>query len=283
MQTLATKTRSLTTRSVTTFARRLLLACLAQIAALPAFAAETGEPGCRPEMAAIGPYRIIRAALKPDELRLTFIGHATFLIETPQGVTAATDYNDHVRPEETPVVATMNQAHSTHHSRNPDPGIKHLLRGWNPAGGPARHDLTEGDLRVRNVPTNLRDWERGGTLYDGNSIFVFEMGDLCIGHLGHLHHTLEPEHIRALGRLDVILAPVDGGYTLDREGMVEVLSRLQTRLIIPMHYFGPTTLQRFLDRISSVFPVERRASASMVISKATLPARPTVVVLPSRH
>lgn len=250
----------------------------------PASAANPAELGCRPEMAqdwpAGGP-RLIRAALKPDEVRLTFVGHATFLIETPKGVTAATDYNDYIRPDVTPVIATMNQAHSTHHSTRPDPGIRHLLRGWDPSGGRAAHDLTVDDLRVRNVPTNLRDWERGGTLYDGNSIFVFEVGELCIGHLGHLHHTLEPEHIRAIGRLDVVLAPVDGGYTLDREGMVEVLNRLQTRLIVPMHYFGPTTLARFLERISNLFPVERRAESTLVISRATLPARPTVVVLPA--
>jgi L-ascorbate metabolism protein UlaG (beta-lactamase superfamily) len=131
--------------------------------------------------------------------------------------------------------------------------------------------------------TNIRDWEGGGTLYHGNSIFVFEIGELCIGHLGHLHHTLEPAHLRALGRLDVVLAPVDGGSTLDRAGMLDVLRTLQTRLIIPMHYFGPTTLQRFLDGIAGVFPVERRTSPELVISKATLPARPTVVVLPGPH
>ena len=78
--------------------------------------------------------------LAEDELRLTFVGHATFLIESPGGVRVATDYNDYVRPEVVPDVATMNLAHSTHHSSNPDPAIGHVLRGWNPEGGTARHD-----------------------------------------------------------------------------------------------------------------------------------------------
>src|ERR671917_177512 len=95
------------------------------------------------------------------------------------------------------------------------------------AGGPARHDLQLGDMRVRNIPTNIRDlWGGGGTQYDANSIFVFETAELCIAHLGHLHHTLEPSHLRKLGRIDVVLVPVDGGYTLDTDGMIEVVKAI---------------------------------------------------------
>lgn len=259
---------------------------LAGIAMPPASALERGEPACRPEMAGISPQgtggpRTIRAALKPDEVKLSFVGHSTFLIETPQGVTIATDYNDYLRPARTPMVATMNRAHSTHYSTNPDPGIQHILRGWNPGGGRADHDVTVGDLRLRNVVTNIRDFG-GSTIVDGNSVFIFEIGDLCIGHLGHLHHTLEPSHLRALGRLDVVLAPVDGNYTLDQDGMMEVLKTLQARIIIPMHYFGPDTLNRFTNAANRHFAVERRESADIVISKATLPQHPTVIVLPGR-
>ena len=76
-------------------------------------------------------------------------------------------------------------------------------------------------MRIRNVVTNIRTWS-GGTEHDGNSIFVFQTADLCIAHLGHLHHTLTPEHLKQIGRIDVVLVPVDGD-TLDIEGMVEVL------------------------------------------------------------
>ena len=81
-----------------------------------------------------------------------------------------------------------------------------------------------------------------------NSMFVFETAELCIAHLGHLHHTLEPSHLKKLGRIDVVLVPVDGGYTLDTEGMMEVLKTIGAPLILPMHYFNPTTLDRFLAR-----------------------------------
>ena len=189
--------------------------------------AQSDEPGCRPEMASLRlPIQradLTLANLAKDEVRLTFVGHATFTIETPGGITAATDYNDYVRPHGTPDIATMNKAHSSHNSRNPDPAIKQVLPGWDPTGaGAAKHDVTLGDMRVRNVPTNIRSYS-GSTDFDGNSMFVFEIGELCVAHLGHLHHPLEPGHLRALGRVDVVLFPVDGSYTLDQSGMIEVL------------------------------------------------------------
>jgi len=226
------------------------------------------------------PANLSFANLARGEVRLTFVGHATFLIETPGGVKLATDYNDYVRPPVTPDIATMSKAHSTHNSRSPDPTIKQVLSGWDPTGnGPAKHDLTLADLRVRNVPTNIRTYA-GGTDFDGNSIFVFEIGELCIAHLGHLHHPLEPGHLRALGRVDVVLFPVDGSYTLDQEGMLEVLKSLQARVMIPMHFFGGGTLNRFLARSQDLWPVERRGQPVITVTKAGLPAKPTVIVLP---
>src|SRR3546814_15324261 len=65
-----------------------------------------------------------------DLLRVTFVGHATFLLETPEGATLATDYNGRNLPRRTPDIATMNNFHITHYTDFPDPGLKHILRGW---------------------------------------------------------------------------------------------------------------------------------------------------------
>ncbi len=222
-----------------------------------------------------------RAKLSQQEVRLTFIGHSTFLIESAGGVRIATDYNDFVRPAVVPDIATMNRAHTTHYTDNPSPSIKHVLRGWNPEGGPAQHDLTVSDVHIRNVPTNIRDWGGNAVSY-GNSIFIFEVAGLCIGHLGHLHHTLTPEQLASIGQLDVVLVPVDGGYTMDVGGMVEVLRALRARLIIPMHYFNAITLTRFTERIKTEFPVEQADKPYIIVSRQLLPDEAKVVVLPGQ-
>ncbi|MGL4497216.1 MAG: MBL fold metallo-hydrolase, partial [Beijerinckiaceae bacterium] len=171
---------------------------------------------------------------------ISFIGHSTFLIESPGGVTMATDYNDYVRPAIIPEVATMNRAHSTHFTLAPDPSIKHVLRGWADGGGAARHDVSIGDVTVRNVPTNIRDMD-GRTDYYGNSIFIFQMAGLCIAHLGHLHHGLSAEQLKELGKIDVVLVPIDGSWTLNIDGMIGVLKQINAPLMVPMHYFGQSS------------------------------------------
>ena len=222
----------------------------------------------------------LRVALDPEQVRITYIGHSSFLIESPQLVRIATDYNDYVRPPVVPDIVTMNHAHTTHFTDHPDPAIKYVLRGWGSTPDqPARHDITVKDVRVRNVPTNIRDW-RGGTERHGNSIFIYETANMCIAHLGHLHHTLNQQQLNEIGRVDVLFVPVDGNLTLDLDGMLEVLQALKAPLMIPMHYFSPYSLNRFLDRARQMWTVEMSEVPSLVISKTSLPTAPKVMVLP---
>ncbi|KQY97718.1 hypothetical protein ASD45_16970 [Pseudolabrys sp. Root1462] len=219
------------------------------------------------------------AALNADQMRITYVGHATFLLESPQLVRIATDYNDYVRPLVTPDIVTMNHAHSTHYTSHPDAGIAHVLRGWADDEKPARIDLTYKDVRVRNVPTNIRTFS-GTVERHGNSIFIFEIASLCVAHLGHLHGTLTQQQLDEMGRVDVVMVPVDGSYTLDLDGMVEVLHALKAPLLIPMHYFNTYSLNRFLERMKQEWDIETLAVPSVVLSKATMPVKPKILVLP---
>ena len=223
----------------------------------------------------------IPAALSADQARITYVGHSTFLLESPQLVRVATDYNDYVRPSILPDIVTMNHAHSSHYTDRPDPGIKHVLRGWAGSEKPARIDMQFKDVRVRNVPTNIRTFG-GDTERHGNSIFIYEMANMCIAHLGHLHHTLTPQQLAEVGKVDVVMVPVDGGATLDLEGMFDVLRALKAPLMIPMHYFSSFTLERFLQRARQEWDVETADIPSTLVSKTTLPAKPKVLVLPGR-
>jgi len=235
-----------------------------------------------PGLVAARPRPTLRlAALAADQVRLTYAGHSTFLIESPQLVRIATDYNDWVKPPILPDIATMNHAHSTHFTNHPEPGIKFVLRGWREDGRPAGHDISYKDVRVRSVSTNIRDWG-GGTEKNGNSIFVFEIANMCIAHLGHLHHTLTQQQMNDIGRIDVVMAPVDGNLTLDLDGMVEVLQGLKAQMVIPMHSFSSYTLDRFLARMQKDFAISYNETPSILVSKTTLPAKPTVMVLPGR-
>ncbi|MEM8791820.1 MAG: MBL fold metallo-hydrolase [Pseudomonadota bacterium] len=245
----------------------LASACLTFVENWPGSVQVASLDGIAPDLVAAG----------SEKVTISYVAHSTFRVETPENVVIATDYFGVHGRGRVPDVVTMNHAHSTHFTDFPDPEIDHVLRGWK-EGGKAEHFLSVGDVLVRNVPTDLRSF---GFEANGNSIFVFEIGELCIGHLGHLHHEPSEEQYAAIGRLDVVMAPVDGTYTLNLGQMINVLKRFKARVVLPMHAFSAAGLQRFLIGMEDEFEIRILESSSIQIAADSLPPVPTVMVLPS--
>jgi len=216
----------------------------------------------------------------PNRALVTFLGHASYQIDTPQGVRAITDYNGVNGFGRHPDIVTMNNAHSTHFTDEPEEGITYVLRGWpNEGETEARHDVTLKDMRVWNVPTNARDWS-GGVRINGNSIFIYAVGDLCIAHLGHLHHRLTPQHLEALGRIDVLMVPIDGSFTMGVPFMADVVKQIDPKIVLPMHYWGRAQVNRFESLMGEldaefVWPDRR----TIEVAREELPEKLTVMVV----
>lgn len=260
--------------------RRVLAVLLLALLPLPAAAAG----GCLPVASAEG--RVLPAGLSAAPLpagaavRLTFLGHASFLIESAGGISAVTDYNDDVVPPYTPDIVTMDNAHRRHFSPDPDPGIAVVLRGWRPMDGAIRQDVTLGDMRVRSIPTSV--YGRRERDSDGSAIFVFEVAGLCIAHLGHLHQPITDQLLAELGTIDVALVPIDGVWTMPQEEMLAAARRIGASVLIPMHYPNQGVLRHFLALTWDNYRLWVRDSPRPVtLSRASLPRRPTVLVLRS--
>jgi L-ascorbate metabolism protein UlaG (beta-lactamase superfamily) len=217
--------------------------------------------------------------LPADTVELTFLGHSTFLIRTAQDATAVTDYNGYIRAPFAPDIVTMNRAHTTHYADVIEPGVKHVLKGWMEKGKIPSHNVTVRDLHVTNVATNIRE-NVGDSGWAGNSIFIFKSASMCIVHLGHLHHRLIPSHAAKVGMVDVLLAPIDDGFTMPHSLLVQVIDDLRPAVVVPMHYGFGGTLESFLALMKSrKFEIKMAGSRSTRFMKATLPRRPTVLVL----
>ena len=223
--------------------------------------------------------RVWRVADEDATVHISFLGHASFLIETPDHVRAVTDYSGVYGPVDPPDVVTMNHAHSSHYTLHPDPRIGIVLHGWQEGPKPPNYDVTMRDLRVTNLPTNIRDWN-GGTEINGNSIFIFETAGLCIAHLGHLHHLLEPADLDALGHIDILMVMVDGGYSIGQADAKTVIEQVHPRIVLPMHYFTTENLARFLDLMRDEYAIDIRKAPDIMVARLTLPDRPTVIALP---
>lgn len=244
---------------------------------LPAEASECFQLArAAPERPAVIPANF---TLEKDEVGIRFVAHSSYLIETPEKLQIATDWSGdfEYKLDRQPDVITMNHAHETHWTSFPDPDIEHVLEGWGEKGKPRRHFLRLGETLIRNVPTDIRS-EYAGVEPFGNSIFLFEAAGLCIGHLGHIHHIPTEEQFALLGRIDILMVPVDGTFTLGVEELLPLMKRLKSQVVLPMHSFGGWSLTRFLAGMKDDFRIERMESDDLVFSLKTLPKEPTVYV-----
>ena len=263
----------------------MLRALSALVAMLVSAAALAQQPPRSSECLAMSggarttPVSLRGAAAGTDEVAITYGGHSTYFIDTPGGVRIATDYSGAYQVGRLPDVVTMNRAHSTHYTLFPDPRIPHVLQGWRNDGQPARISEHIGDVTIRNVTTDIRrDTTGTDMIKDGNSIFIFEVAGLCIGHLGHLHVKLDDSHFAAISRLDILMVPIDGTYTMSLDGISEITRRLRASVVLPMHRFA-TPLDEFMQKIGQAFEIDRRGERSLRISRETLPSMPTVIIL----
>jgi L-ascorbate metabolism protein UlaG (beta-lactamase superfamily) len=265
---------------------RALVFVVATLVALPAAAQDQGSAlPCglgMVERSAPPAATLQRAGFRPADaaaakMKITFVGHATFLLESPDGATLATDWNGFNLPPITPDIVTMNNFHITHYSNAPDPAIKHVLRGWDPLGGIARHHMKLKDLRVYSVPTNIQSF--GARATNGNSIFVFEAAGVCVAHLSHLHHDLTEEEAQKLGRIDVLIVPVDGYVTMSHAEVMHIIEVLKPRLVLPCHwdlFGGPFAFHRL---VQGVYPTKTSTTNAIEVSQDTLPQRTEVLFL----
>ncbi len=140
-----------------------------------------------------------------EDVVITFVGHSTFQIDTPGGISIATDLMAGFARRARPMCDDEQGPFEPIYA---EPGSGDRRRSaWLERSGarqPIEHRLVVGDAYVRNVPTDIRSW--GGEMEpNGNSIFIFEVAGLCIGHLGHLHHELTDTHYGEIGRLDILM------------------------------------------------------------------------------
>jgi len=123
---------------------------------------------------------------------------------------------------------------------------------------------------------------RKGAVQGGNIAFVLEMEDIRICHLGDLGHTPTPDQVEELSGVDILMVPVGGHTTIDGPAAAEVVSLLEARLVIPMHYHTAAAkdqlepLDRFLKEMGIKQP---EPQAKLTASRSGLPTETQVLVL----
>ena len=221
--------------------------------------------------------RVAASNLAP--VLVEWLGHATFQITSSKGTRILTDPHgafDLPRPTLPQHIVTTSHQHGPHNSVHMAPGTPVILHGLTPAGENwQKISTTIRDVSVYVVPAfhdKSQGMQRGK-----NAIFVFRVDDICIAHLGDLGHLLTPQQLQLLGKIDILLVPIAGGfYTVTASEAREVTKQVNPKIAIPMHYWWDNATDDYTQGMARVKTLNTPA---FKIAKPGLPQPTEVVVL----
>jgi len=208
-------------------------------------------------------------------VKIRWLGHACFLLELQNGTKIVTDPFDgsvgYKIPKIEADIVTVSHDHYDHNyveGVQGDPEIirapgEYNMNGIGIKGIPAFHDEVKGAKRGPNV------------------IYVYEADGIRVCHVGDLGHLLSKAQEDEIGKIDVLLIPVGGTFTLDAEGAAEVVNQLQPKMTIPMHFKTPAVsmpidpVDKFLEKIGGGVRLE---STTVEINPETLGEKRVVVL-----
>lgn len=214
-------------------------------------------------------------------MRLTYYGHASFLVETADGTRVILDPYRHgafggavgYAPIDEPAdVVVATHTHDDHGATDTIPGDPLVFV----------HPVAEtvGSLQITGV--DVAHDEAGGSKRGRNTVVILDDGDVRLVHLGDLGHTLDAATVQAIGRVDVLLVPVGGFFTIDHDQAAAVVDALDPRIVIPIHYktdkagFPIAPVDQFLGTQEAV---KHEDGPSLDVTRATLPTNRVTIVL----
>ena len=211
---------------------------------------------------------------------IQYFGHNFFLITTSKGTRIVTDPLGpgwYPNPNVVGDVVTVGKEMFNHNAVQIVLGNPLILRGlinygadWN------KVSMSFKDTFIYNVPIH-----QNAEVIEGikGSAFVFDLGTLCIAHLGDLSQKLNEQQIKAFGKVDVALTPIGGGRTMGPDLAREVLAQLKPKIAIPMHHRdNPYLVKQF----SAGLKTQILKTDTLAVSKDALPSSLEIRVLQPR-
>jgi L-ascorbate metabolism protein UlaG (beta-lactamase superfamily) len=224
--------------------------------------------------------RFYRTALSSAlPLTIEWLGHSTFQITSSKGTRVLTDPHgafDLPRPTLPQHIVTTSHRHGPHSAVHMAPGTPVILHGLTPDEEWQKISTTIRDVSVYVVPAfhdKSRGMQRGK-----NAIFVFRVDDICIAHLGDLGHVLGADQLKAMGKIDILLVPIAGGYfTVTPSEAKEVTRQVNPKIAIPMHFWWEQAVQEYTQGLTRIKMLK---NPLLKISKAELPQPIETIVMP---
>ena len=179
---------------------------------------------------------------------VTWLGHGCFRLRG-RGAAAVTDpYPPSIGLKLQRLDANLVTVSHEHENHN----YTQVMRDAYEIRGPGEYEVA--GVSVIGVPT-YHDSEKGAK-HGRNTIYLIEIDDVRVCHLGDLGHPLDDSEAEAISAPDVLLVPVGGRTTINAAQAAGVVRQLEPRYVVPMHYAIPglkldlDPLDRFLKEMA---------------------------------
>ncbi|MDD5040478.1 MAG: MBL fold metallo-hydrolase [Patescibacteria group bacterium] len=206
---------------------------------------------------------------------ITWLGQSCFKMQGKDAAVVTDPYYPSTGlrlPRLTADILTVSHAHDDHNNI-------HAVSG-NPFTIQSAGEYEIKKIVIRGIPT-WHDPKEGAEL-GPNIVFAFEFEDIRIVHLGDLGTTLDDSQLEQLGDVDVLMVPVGGTYTMNGKQAAELVSNIEPRIVIPMHYKIPQLKIKLdtADAFCKEMGVKQNGTEEKLrITKKDLPVDETKVVL----
>lgn len=219
-----------------------------------------------------------------QNISIQYITHSTFKITSPLGVVTITDFTGAditgvTGDAKSHSIVILNHTNKNYFNKITNPETKTILQAWSfQKDISQQHLIVKKDVTIRNIQTDIY---KDGVLNTpkGNSIFIYKIAGLCIAHLGNIQHALNDEQIKAIGSIDIVMAPVSGRDQFKTEALANLLMVLNAKIIIPMHWKNDADKQDFMADIYPYFSIAGYPTDALNVSTKTLPKTPTIVTM----
>lgn len=195
---------------------------------------------------------------------LNYYGHAFFTWTLENGMVIAHDpYGEFYDYPKRSVKADLCLVSHHHHDHD---GVSSLMPGFAMIDHAGVHHL-ENNVTVTGIPT----WhdEAQGEKRGPNTFWIVEAEGMRVGHAGDLGHILNAKQIRQIGRLDVLLLPVGGYYTIDPKEALEVCRQLNPTVVVPMHYRTKYDEEMPIVQVCDFLALMHASDAQMPLMRVT--------------
>lgn len=209
---------------------------------------------------------------------ITWLGHSAFKFQDKigsDGVTVITDpFDDKIglrMPKIEADILTISHDHEDHNNTGAIKGKPFLIHC---AG---EYEIKNIAIEGVQVPHDDKDGKERGMV----TAYRFDMDDISIAHLADLGGPLNSKQLETLGNVDVLLIPVGGKFTLDAKKAVEVVSQIEPRIVIPMHYAVPGLIYDLdsVDKFIKELGVKPRMEEKLKVTKRDLPQEDMELVI----